>query len=434
MQVQKAYKFQLKVRSRQQNKLRRAAGCCRFVWNKMLELQKTRLDWNEPVLEGYTLDEVLAHQKQTYYPFLYDAPAQSLQQVNDQLVTAIFNAFDPKMPQAFPIFKKKGRKDSFRIPQGFEWNIKDERVTIPNIGSFRYRNSYQAGELIGTPKNMTVSREGDNWFVSIGVEYEVPEVVHPHMDRVGIDLGLKNFAVLSTGEVIAPLNAFRKLERELAAAQRKLSRKQKFGSNWKKQKAVVSGIHRRIANCRRDFLHKHSDRITNNHGDLRMEGLKVSSMAASAAGTVEEPGVNVSAKSGMNKSILDQGMYEFRRQIRYKVLWKGGKFGLVDPKYTSQECPECHHIDTKNRPTRDWFCCLKCGFHGPADWVASLNISQRDTLPEPAKRLTRKRKPTKARSRACGSRNPSVMAVANPTAGAGSNRVASLGTAEASAR
>ena len=419
MQVQTAYKFELKVRSRQEQKLQRAAGCCRHVWNQMLALQKSRLDWGEPILVSGDAEKVLAHWKRTNKDFLYAAPSQALQQVVQFQVQAIFDAFNPKRLQAFPVFKRKNSgHDSFRIPQGMEWERTKHKVYIPNLGWFNYRKSYKKDKLMGELRNMTVSRDGDKWFVAIGVQYDTKEIPHPYTTPTGIDLGIKNFAVLSDRTEVAPLHAFRSAERKLRIAQRKVSKRVKFSSNWRKQMAVVNDVHRRIANCRRNYLHQESHRITNTHGDIRMENLKVVNMSASAAGTIEEPGVNVAAKSGLNKSILDQGWSEFRRQLKYKVIRKGGKFGLVDPKNTSRECPECHHIEAGNRKTRDWFCCLKCGYAAPADYVAARNISQRVTLPEPAKRPPRKRRSTKAQE-GMQKQEPNRQVSANPTSGAG---------------
>ena len=107
MQRQTAYKFELKVRSRQQRKLKRAGGCCRYVWNQMLGLQKSRLDWNEPILLDGEAESVLAFWKRNGKEFLYNAPSQSLQQVVQFQVRAIFDAFNPERLQEFPVFKKR---------------------------------------------------------------------------------------------------------------------------------------------------------------------------------------------------------------------------------------------------------------------------------------------------------------------------------------
>jgi putative transposase len=105
-----------------------------------------------------------------------------------------------------------------------------------------------------------------------------------------------------------------------------------------------------------------------------MEDLRVSNMSASAKGTVEEPGRNVKAKSGLNKNILHQGSYSFRLMMQYKLDWNGGRLVLVDPKNTSRECPKCHHIDKENRKTQSECICIICCYKDNADFVASINI------------------------------------------------------------
>ena len=181
------------------------------------------------------------------------------------------------------------------------------------------------------------------------------------------------FATISTKEVIEPLK-LKDLEKKLTWEQRKLSRKQKFSNNWIAQKKSVQKVHMKLRTYRQNFLHKHSTEISKNHAIVAMEDLKVSNMSASAKGTLEEPGTNVKAKSGLNKAILRQGWYSFRQMIQYKLLWKGGMLILVPPKNTSRECPECHCIDGANRKSQEEFECIKCHYQEHADLVGSLNI------------------------------------------------------------
>ncbi|MBB8561531.1 transposase, partial [Escherichia coli] len=112
-----------------------------------------------------------------------------------------------------------------------------------------------------------------------------------------------------------PVNSFQKNQKKLARLQRQLSRKVKFSNNWQKQKRKIQCLHSRIANIRRDYLHKVTTTVSKNHAMIVIEDLKVSNMSKSAAGTVSQPGRNVRAKSGLNRSILDQGWYEMRRQL-----------------------------------------------------------------------------------------------------------------------
>ena len=169
----------------------------------------------------------------------------------------------------------------------------------------------------------------------------------------------------------------RAAEARLRRYQRRTSRKVKFSNNWKRAQAKVKNLHYRIANIRKDFLHKASAAISKNHALVVIEDLKVRNMSASAAGTIEAPGVNVRAKSGLNKSILDQGWSEFRRQLEYKMAWKSGWLVAVTPQYTSRTCPRCGHTSKDNRKTQAKFECVGCGFEENADLVGAINILER---------------------------------------------------------
>ena len=171
-----------------------------------------------------------------------------------------------------------------------------------------------------------------------------------------------------------PLNIFRRLGQKVAREQRKLSRKRCGSRNWLKQKSRVSRIHTEIANARRDYLHKTSTAISKNHALVVLENLKVANMSASAKGTMEQPGRMVKQKSGLNKAILDQGWYEFRRMIEYKEGWLGGLVVDVPPQHTSQKCPGCNFVHADNRKSQSVFRCVNCGYTANADHVAAINI------------------------------------------------------------
>ena len=242
---------------------------------------------------------------------------------------------------------------------------------LPKLGWVRYRNSR---DILGTAKNITVSGSGGKWFVSIQTEREVEPPVHPATSIVGIDLGIARFATLSDGSFIEPLSSFKQHQRRLVRAQRAMSRKKKFSRNWHKAKARVQRIHSTIANVRKDFLHKTSATISQNHALVCIEDLQVRNMSRSAAGSSEAPGKSVKAKSGLNKSILDQGWFEFRRQLDYKLQWQGGMLIAVPPHYTSQTCPACGHVSKDNRKTQAQFACVECGYEANADLVGAMNI------------------------------------------------------------
>lgn len=365
-----AFKFLLRPNGQQQRQMRRFAGACRWVYNEALRLQIDRHAAGEKKLTYIGLCQQLTQWKrEARTAWLCEPHSQILQQSLKDLDRAYKNFFEKRAD--FPTFKKFGRHDAFRFPQGIKLDEANSRIFLPKLGWLRYRNSRK---VLGATKNVTVSLSGGRWYVAIHTEREVPEPVHPATSIVGIDLGVANFATLSTGEIIAPVNALKKRQRQLARAQRSLSRKQKFSRNWTKAKARIQKIHTKVACARQDFQHKASTAISKNHAIVVIEDLKVSNMSKSAAGTVAQPGRNVRAKAGLNRSILDQGWGEFRRQLEYKQAWRGGQVIAVSPMNTSRTCPACGHVAAENRVRQDRFKCVACGHTAHADINAAHNI------------------------------------------------------------
>jgi putative transposase len=358
----------------QERQMRRFAGACRFIYNKALALQKERYERGEKKLGYAGLCKLLTEWRNSAETaWLADAPIHPLQQKLKDLERAYSNFFAKRAD--FPRFKKKGRSDSFRYPDPKQIKLDqgNSRIFLPKLGWLRYRNSRK---VLGDLRNVTVSLSGGKWFVSIQTEREVEQAI-PQGGAVGIDMGIARFATLSDGTFYAPLNSFKRHEVALRKAQQAMSRKVKFSNNWKKAKARVQRIHSRIGNARRDFLHKASTAISKNHAMVCIEDLQVRNMSKSAAGTADAPGRNVRAKSGLNKSILDQGWFEFRRQLDYKLAWKGGHLIAVPPQNTSRTCPGCGHVSADNRQTQARFVCVACGYENNADVVGAINILSR---------------------------------------------------------
>ena len=371
MQRLQAFKYELMPSGEQQRQMRRFAGSCRFVFNKALALQKVRYERGEKKL-GYAglCKELTGWRNGAETPWLADAPIHPLQQTLKDLERAYSNFFAKRAD--FPRFKKKGGGDSLRYPDPKQIKLDqaNNRIFLPKLGWLRYRNSR---DVLGAVKNITVSHNSGKWFVSIQTEREVAQPI-PTGDAVGIDMGVARFATLSDGSFIAPLNSFKRHEARLRRYQRAMSRKVKFSNNWRKAKSKVQRIHARIGNARRDFLHKATTTISQNHAIVCIEDLQVRNMSKSAAGSTEMPGKNVRAKSGLNKSILDQGWFEFRRQLDYKLAWNGGWLVAVPPQNTSRTCPCCGHISADNRRTQAQFLCVECGFEENADVVGAINV------------------------------------------------------------
>lgn len=367
-----AFKYELKPNGQQMRQMRRFAGSCRFVFNKALALQKENYVAGEKFISYVAMSKHLtAWRNCEETSWLKDAPVHPLQHALKDLERAYKNFFAKRAD--FPRFKKKGMGNSFRYPDAKQFKIDagNCRVFLPKLGWLRYRNSR---DMLGTAKNITVSSAGGKWFVSIQTEREVGEPAHPSTSIVGVDVGIARFATLSDGTFFEPINSFRKQQARLAHYQRAMSRKTKFSSNWKKAKAKVTKLHQKISNTRRDYLHKTTTTISKNHAMVCIEDLQVRNMSKSAAGSAEAPGRNVKAKSGLNKSILDQGWFEFRRQLEYKQAWQGGQVVAVNPRNTSRTCPACNHVAAENRQTQARFACVECGFEENADVVGAINV------------------------------------------------------------
>jgi putative transposase len=372
MKRQQAFKFELKPTGDQQRDMRRYAGACRFVFNKALALQIENHVAGEKFI-GYVVmaKHLTAWRNDGETPWLKEAPCHPLQHALKDLERAYQNFFAKRAD--FPRFKKKGQSDSFRYPDQKQIKLDqaNSRIFLPKLGWLRYRNSR---DVPGDVKNATVSGKNGKWYVSIQTERKVETPVHPSTSIIGIDMGIARFATLSDGSYFAPLNSFKRQEQALVKAQRAMSRKQKFSNNWKKAKANVQKIHARIGNARRDYLHKATTTISQNHAMVCIEDLQVRNLSKSASGTTETPGKNVKAKSGLNKAILDQGWYEFRRQLDYKLEWNGGQLIAVPPRNTSRTCPCCGHVSADNRKTQAQFLCVECGFEENADVVGAINV------------------------------------------------------------
>ena len=377
MKRMQAYQFQLLPKNKHLAHIHEALGANRFVWNKLLAMNLYRLEQQQAILWYQEMAWMITLWKQSEdYSFLNQAPAQSLQQTAKALDRAFRDAFDKKQPnKRLPQFKRLNKREAgIKYPQHIVLDPGNSVIKIPKLGWVKYRNSR---DVLGKIKNVTISRKHGQYRLSIQTERDIENPSHPSSTAVGIDLGVVHFATLSDGMVIKPKNSFKVLSEKLAKAQRKLKSKVKFSNNWKKQQKQIQKVHTKIAYVRRDFLHQTSNTISKNHAMIVMEDLKIRNMSKSASGTIEAPGRKVAQKSGLNRSILDQGWGEFCRQLEYKQGWRGGMVVYVDPKHTSQTCPICGHLAKGNRLTQETFRCLECFFEDNADSVASQNILSR---------------------------------------------------------
>ena len=370
-----AFRYELMPNSDQARLMRRYAGSRRFVYNKAFALQQENYANGNKFINYVAMAKHLtAWRNGPETPWLMDAPCHPLQHALKDLEKAYKNFF--KGIADFPQFKRKGSGDSFRYPDAKQIKLDqgNGRIFLPKLGWLRYRNSR---DVLGQVRNVTVSQAGGKWFASIQTQREVETPLPASETAIGIDVGIARFATMSDGSHVAALNSFKNHQQRLARYQRRMSRKVKFSSNWKKAKARVQRIHIDIANARKDFLHKATTTISKNHALVCVEDLQVKNMSRSAKGDANQPGKNVAQKRGLNRAILDQGWGEFRRQLAYKVGWRGGVFLAVPPHHTSQTCPVCDHVSPDNRKTQAKFLCVECGHADHADVVGAINVLER---------------------------------------------------------
>jgi len=370
MLIRKAYKYKLKTTPDVERQLAAFSGQARFVWNKVLALNLSRLENKQNMLWYNEAAYWLTLWKSSEdFNFLKECHSQVLQQKLKDLEKAFRDGFDKNQPlKRLPVFKKKHQSNSFRYVQGFK--IDNKRLYLPKIGWVGF---FKSQAIQGKPKNITISKQADGWYASVQVELEVTPQSNAR-SAIGIDLGVTQFLTDSNGHHLAPVNSGKHYAAKLATLQRRLAKKKKFSQNWRKQKARIGRLHLKIKNARHDFQHKTSTALSKNHALIVVEDLKVVNMSKRAKGTLERPGSNVNAKSGLNKAILDQGWSEFVRQLEYKALWQGHQVHKVNPRHTSQQCNECGHTEKDNRLSQSDFKCKRCHHTANADVNAAKNI------------------------------------------------------------
>lgn len=262
----------------------------------------------------------------------------------------------------YPRFKAVDRWDSVEWPSdgdGCKWRPDTGRVYLRGIGHVRV-HAHRAAR--GRVKTIRLKREGRRWYVVLSCD-DVPVRHLPATGReIGVDVGVARFATTSDGEVIGNPRFARESADELAEAQRALARKGRRSSNRKRARAKVAQVHREVRNRRADFHHKTARALVESCDAVALEHLRITNMTRSAAGTLAEPGTNVAAKSGLNRSILDAGWGQFMSILAAKAEEAGRQFVLVDPRHTSINCHQCGARCT--RPRQDT---VICPVHGAMD-------------------------------------------------------------------
>ena len=358
MDVKRAYRFRCYPTPEQEVILARTFGCARFAYNHMLRLRTDAWFKEQKRIDYHATSAALtALKKQPEFVWLNEVSSVPVQQALRHLQTAFGNFFAKRA--RYPSFKRKdGPQSAEYTTSAFKWDGK--ALKLAKMGTpldVRFSRTIPRAAKVTT---VTVSKDAaGRYFVSMLCDDTVS--AKPDADgKVGIDLGLTHFAILSGGEKVAAPNTFRKHEAKLAKLQRRLAKKQKGSANRKKAKLKVAKLHAKIADSRKDFLHKLSTRLVNENQVIAIESLAVSNMQKNRC---------------LAKSISDASWSEFVRQLEYKAQWYGRTLIGIDRWYpSSKRCSDCGHTVSKlPLSVREWVC-PECGTIHDRDINAARNV------------------------------------------------------------
>jgi putative transposase len=351
----KAYRFRMRPTKAQEAALYRMAGARRFVYNWALDRRKRYYaEYGKGISARQLSSELTILKGEPDTLWLKDVDSQLLQQALRDVERA-FDAFFEKRGR-FPRFcSKKAGHFTFRIPQRVR--TENGKVYVPKVGWVRIR---QSREIEGKTKSATFKRDATGrWYVALTTEFDMPDVEPPTPENpVGVDLGIKDFFVLSDGERVPAPRFARKAIRKLRTASKNLSRKKPGSRRWQKAKHRVARVHRKVSDQRSDFLHKLTTDLTRKYDCICVEDLSTKGLA----------------KTKLSRSVLDAAFGEFVRQVGYKATWnfeRRAKVGRFFP--STKLCFECGTVNPNlTLSERTWLC--GCGTQHDRDLNAARNV------------------------------------------------------------
>lgn len=375
--IEKGFKYRIYPKDNQIEQIENMFNAKRYVWNYFLNINIHRLNHHKSALNYTQMSKLLTllKKKKTWLNTCEKSVLQNTLKVQYETFLKFF-----KKLCGFPKFKSyKNNYQSIKMnytktTAGGNIRIKEKEVKYTSTGKFRKQNCIiqipkakdvkiaYSRQYEGRIVSCTLSRDTDNkYYISlccVGIEHKAIEQTGA---VVGIDLGIKEFATTSDNEVIDNPKFYRKYEERLIKSQRKLSKRKKGSNNRNKQRLKVNKWHKKITNCRMDFLQKLSTQLITNYDIISMEDL--------ASG-------NMMKNHKLAKSISDASFFEFNRELEYKARWNYKLISRIDRFYpSSQLCSKCGN---QSNQTKDLGCrtyiCEKCGLEIDRDYNASINI------------------------------------------------------------
>ena len=377
VKVLKGIKLRLYPNQHQVDQLWQMFGNNRFVWNQMLAMAKEgyRNNPSSHFVNEYGMNYLLKPLKQEY-PFLKQNDSTSLQVVNHDLAQSFKMLF--KHQGGYPRFKSKWAIKQSYTGRSICQVIANRRMKLPKLGSIR---TSKTGRVAGLKiKRYTINYDSTGrYYLSLQVEVSAPQALLKTGKKVGLDVGIANLAISSDGIKYKTFNA-KWLKKQAIRWQSKYSRRRHRATiavrqwnhnhktlkaelddyqNWQRARIQKARYQQRIANRRKDYLHKLTTNLVKQYDVIVIEDLKTK---------------NLQHNHHLAKAIANASWYEFRTMLAYKCAWYGKKLIVVKPNYTSQICSRCgHHSGPKPLAVREWTC-PKCGVHHDRDINAAVNI------------------------------------------------------------
>lgn len=399
----KAYKYRLSPNKETTSKLYWTLTRCRELYNAALSEYKdayqphtrTRMYQNEQgqwvIVEMQAtmkVSDVSYNQQQNDLPEIKHEIRQEYQDIAAHVLQDVLRRLDKGMKAfyrriregqtpGFPRFKGRDRYDSFTYPDGAGWKLKGNILSLSKIGNIKIK---MHREMQGKMKTVTIKKEVDQWYVTFSCEVPDAPKLPTRYEDVGIDLGVSHLATLSNGVMIEHPRYYRRAKKKLEIAHQAVSRGKKGSNRRNKSKKQLGKAHRKVANQRRDFLHKESRKLVNQYQVIVFEDIKIGNLthkpkAKQDAETGQYLPNGAAAKGGLNTSILDAGWGTFVSMCSSKAEEAGRTLIKVSPKFTSQICSTCGTVRKKELSER-WHSC-DCGAELDRDVNAALNILAR---------------------------------------------------------
>lgn len=392
-----AHRMRVHVSNRQASWLKQNCIAKRLAYNYAVAKLREQRDWNsanpddKQFLSAYQISKMWSAERETLYPWMKQ---QRL------VMSGVNRAINLNFSSTIANWKRAGwsadKAPEFhgrgaRLSVTWDYtaikphHLSGTTLTLPQkMGTVRMACPLR---FDGEIRQVTFSKEADKWYASflIRTAAPIPKLdPAPRGTAIGVDVGVVQFASLSDGTQYPPAQDYKRELAKLANLQRQLSmmdgpikNQRRASKNWLKQKDKVDKQYRKIANKRRHYTEVVSKAIAEQFETIVIEDLKLKNMSASAKGDAESHGRHVRQKSGLNRSILNGGFFQFRTRLEAKSAAHEGRVIAVNPSYTSQTCPACGHVDAANRPDQATFRCMECGHSGNADIIAAQNILYR---------------------------------------------------------